>query len=283
MSKVKSGLNVFIFLLVFAGVFVSCKTVRKVAVIQDAITKKDTNQTIIITEKPKVDSAMIIREIMAKVEATKIDFKTFNAKIKIDYESAQNKDTYTAYLSMVKDSVIYMRIRGTALGISAEGMQVKINRDSVILVNKIGNKYVQIRKMDYLQETTGIPFDFSTLQDMLIGNPVFLDHNIVSYKEGNDALLVLMAGSIFKHLITLTHNDFTITHSKLDDIDMQRNRTCDISFSNYLPLGNFHFAAYRKIVVAEKSKLDVNLDFKEYALNEPLKYSFDVPKNYKRK
>ncbi len=264
-------------------ILASCKTVKQVSTIQEAINKKDTNQTIIITETPKVDSALIVRGIMDKVGKTRINFQTFNAKIKVDYESAQNADTYTAYLSMVKDSVIFIRIKGSFLGISAVGLEVIINKDSVILVHKVGDKYVQRRAIDYLQESTQIPFNFYTFQDMLIGNPVFLNNNIVSYKEGNDALLVLMIGDVFKHLITVSNNNLMIAHSKLDDVDIQRNRTCDISFGNYKPLGEFMIAEHRQITVSEKSKLTVNLDFKEYSLNEPLKYRFDVPKNYKRK
>jgi len=279
MRPLKTGLTIILLIAIVA----SCKTVKKVASIQDAINKKDTNQTVIIDETPKVDSAMIVKGIMEKVMRSKIDFKTFNAKIKIDYEGAQTSDSYTGYLSIVKDSVIYIRIKGSFLGISAIGLEVKINKDSVVLVKKVGEKYVQKRAIDYLQEATQIPFDFFTLQDMLIGNPVFLNNNIVSYKEGNNELLVLMIGDVFKHLVTLANADFTVTHSKLDDVDLQRNRTCDISLSDYKPLGIYQFATHRKIVVAEKSKLDINLDFKEFTLNEPLKYTFEVPKNFKRK
>jgi hypothetical protein len=264
-------------------ILAACTTVKKVTGIQEAINKKDTNQTVMITEAPKVDSASIVRGIMAKVGKSKIDFKTFNAKIKIDYESVNNSDNYTGYLSMIKDSVIYIRIKGSFLGISAEGLQVKISKDSVVLVKKVGEKYVQKRSIDFLQETTEIPFDFYTLQDMLIGNPVFLDSNIVSYREGNSSLLVFMIGDVFKHLITLSNSDFSIMHSKLDDVDIQRNRTCDITLSNYQNIGPYRFAAYRNIVVTEKSKLDIHLDFKEFTLNEPLKYTFEVPKNYKQK
>lgn len=264
-------------------ILASCKTVKKVATIQEAIDKKDTTQTVVITETPKVDSAAIVRNIMEKVVTNNIQFKTFNAKIKVDYESAENSDSYTGYLSIAKDSLIYIRIRGSFLGISAEGLQVKITKDSVVLVKKVGEKYVQYRTIDYLKEATQIPFDFSTLQDLLIGNPVFMTNNIVSYRDGPTTLSVLMVGEIFKHLISLSNEDFKVVHSKLDDVDIQRNRTCAISFSNYQPMGTYQFATQRKIVVAEKSKLDINLDFKEFSLNEPLKYAFEVPKNYKRK
>lgn len=270
-------------ILMLITILASCKTVKKVATIQEAIDKKDTTQTVVITETPKVDSASIVRGIMDKVVTNNIQFKTFNAKIKIDYESAENSDSYTGYLSIAKDSLIFIRIRGSFLGISAEGLQVKISKDSVVLVKKVGDKYVQYRTIDYLKEATQIPFDFSTLQDLLIGNPVFVTDNIVSYRDGPTTLSVLMVGEIFKHLISLSNDDFKVVHSKLDDVDIQRNRTCAISFSNYQPMGTYQFATQRKIVVAEKSKLDINLDFKEFALNEPLKYTFEVPKNYKRK
>jgi len=134
-----------------------------------------------------------------------------------------------------------------------------------------------------LNEATQIPFDFYTLQDLLIGNPIFITNNIVSYRDAPQSFSVLMVGDIFKHLISLSNDNFRVMHSKLDDVDIQRNRTCAISFSNYQPMGSYQFATQRKIVVAEKSKLDINLDFKEFTLNEPLKYAFEVPKNFKRK
>ena len=267
MSNTENMKQVKILIAIFCVVILAaCSTTKKVSGIQEAINKKDTNQTMMITEAPKVDSATIVRGIMSKVIKSKIDFKTFNAKIKIDY-----------------DSVIYLRIKGSFLGISAEGLQVKISKDSVILVKKVGEKYVQKRSIDFLQEATEIPFDFYTLQDILIGNPVFLDNNIVSYREGNSSLLVFMIGDVFKHLVTLSNTDFSIMHSKLDDVDIMRNRTCDISLGNYQNIGLYRFAAYRNIVVTEKSKLDIYLDFKEFTLNEPLKYTFEVPKNYKQK
>lgn len=276
-------IKVILTIIIGIGLLNACKTVKKVAVIKEAISKKDTAQVVIIHETPKVDSALIVQGIIEKVAKTRIDFKTFNAKIKVDYESTQGTDNYVVYLSMAKDSVIFIRIRGSFMGIPAEGMQIKISKDSVVLVSKVGKKYVQYRSIDFIQESTKIPFDFYALQDLLIGNPIFLNSNIVSYKDGNEDLLVLMVGAVFKHLITLSHNNLLITHSKLDDIDMQRNRTCDISFSNYQSLGDFQFATYRKLVVAEKSKLDINMDFKEFALNEPLKYTFVIPKNYQLK
>jgi hypothetical protein len=270
-----------VILLVLVGS--SCKTVKKTQVIQEAITKKDTSQMVVIKEAPKVDSAAIVRDILGKVVRRKIDFNTFNAKIKVDYVGPEKDDSYTAYVSMKKDSIILIKIKGSFLGISAVGLEAKIRKDSVVVAQLVGQKSVTYRSISYLQEVTELPFDFYTLQDLIIGNPVFIDSNLVSYKSSNSQLLVLTVGNLFKHLVTLDNANYKVLHSKLDDVDVQRNRTGDITFSEYKPMGGYEFATYRKISVAEKSKLDITLDFKEYGLNEPLKYNFDIPKNLKRK
>jgi len=273
----------FLTVVLISAIAISCKTVKKTQTIQEAITKKDTAQTVVIKESPKVDSAAIVKNILGKVVSRKIDFTTFNAKIKVDYEGPEKSDNYTAYVSMKKDSIILIKIKGSFLGISAVGLEAKIRKDSVTVVQLVGQKSVTHRSINYLQEMTQLPFDFYTLQDLIIGNPVFLNNNVVSYKASSSQLLVLMVGELFKHLITLDNDSYTVQHSKLDDVDVQRNRTGDITFSDYKPMGSYQFATTRKISVAEKSKLDISLDFKEYTLNEPLKYNFDIPKNLKRK
>ena len=271
----------FIFFLAIILFTVACRPRKVVMPITSAIEKKDTTQTIVIKETPIVDSVSIVKDIMGKVLHHKIDFFTFNAKIKAEYESIDESQNFTAYLSILKDSVIYIQLKGF-LGII--GLQTIITKDSITIVNKVQDKYVQKRAITYLQDVTQIPFTFSTLQDLLLGNPIFIDSNIVSYKNNNDnKLIVLIIGSVFKNLLTIDNTNYLITHCKLDDIDMHKNRTCDISLSNFVSNNVVTFSTYRSIAVSEKSKLKVNLDFKEYSFNEPLKYKFTIPKNYPKK
>ncbi len=267
------------FLLLIVLLAFSCRPVKKVQTIKQAFSVKDTIQTIIIKETPKVDTQALIIDMLDKVNRNKIDFNTFSAKIKVQYVGQETDQNATAYLKMRKDSIILIQLVGP-LGIV--GLQAKITKDSVILVNKI-DKYVQRRSINYVTDVTDIPFDFTTLQDLIIGNPLFISKNVVSYKNANNQLLVLMIGNFFKNLITLETSNYKPLHSKLDDVDAQRNRTCDITYSNYENKGDFHFATYRSVSVSEKFKLDVYLDFKQYSFNEPLNFSFAIPKNYKVK
>lgn len=262
----------------FLAIF-SCKPAKKVQVLKQAFNKRDTVQTVIIKETPKVDTVALIAGMLEKVNKRKIDYTSFNAKVKVEYVGQESNQNVTAYVKMKKDSIILLQLVGP-LGIV--GLQAKITKDSIIVVNKI-DKYVQKRSINYITEVTQIPFDFNTLQDLIIGNPIFISNNVISYKTYNTQLLVLMVGGFFKNLITLDNNDFKPIHCKLDDVDVQRNRTCDITYSNYEQKGELQFSTYRSVSVAEKTKLDVYLDFKQYSFNEPLNYIFNIPKSYKQK
>jgi hypothetical protein len=257
-----------------------CHTAKK---IETAISKKDTSAVVLIANQSSVDSILQVKKTMDNLESKHIDFKTFSAKIKVEYEDSKGKQpNVTAYVHVLKDSVIWISLYATVFNI--EAFRVLITKDSVFLLDKI-NKQVQLRSMDYLQEVTGIPFDLKTLQDLLVGNPVFMNkNNIVYYKQSGNRILLATVGKYFKHLLTLS-NDTTSTllHSKLDDVDLIRNRTADLTYDDYENTIGVNFSTYREITVSEKNKLDIRLNFKQYEFNKELSVSFNIPKNYDRK
>lgn len=255
----------------------SCRTVKQ---INKAIAPKDT--TLVSTiDQTKADSLLMINNTLTGLNKNYIDFKTFNAKIKVDYQDNKGKQPdVTAIVRIIKDSAIWVSLTASILNI--EIYRVLIKKDTVILLNK-QDKEVQYRSIDYLQEVTQIPFDYKTLQDLLIGNPVFMDSNIVYYKKTENQVLLLAVGQFFKHLLTLSPETNVLQHSKLDDVDMARNRTADITYSEYETKSGFSFSTYREITVSEKNKLDITLKFKQYEFNKELSVSFNIPKNYTRK
>ena len=253
-----------------------CRPTQK---IQTAIAKKDTARAVIVAD-PKADSIKFIHDVFQQIEKKQIAYQTFSARIKVDYvDKAGKGPDLTVFVRMKKDSVIWLSINATVF--SYEAFRVMITPDSVIVLNK-KDKQVQFRSLSYLQELTQLPFDFSTLQDLIVGNPIYLDSNIVSFKRDESFTLLLSVGKFFKNLITLSNGDYVLQHSKLDDINATRNRTCDLTYTAYENKNGINFSQGRKITVAEKSKLDVDMDFKQYSFNESLSFPFSIPKNYKR-
>ena len=254
----------------------SCRTTRH---INKAIAPKDSTGMVMITSHTNADSAILVNQSMENIRKHHIDFKTFNAKIKVEYQDAKGKQPdIIAVVRIVKDSGIWVSLSASMFNI--EVFRLFITRDSVILMN-IREKEVQYRSLDYLQDLTEIPFDYATLQDLLIGNPIFNNGKVVSFKKSESHILLLTIGEYFKHLLTLSADNFLMLHSKLDDVEIARNRTADITYGDYDYKTGLAFSTYREITVSEKNKLDIRLNYKTYEFNKDLSVSLRVPKNYK--
>lgn len=253
---------------------IGCRATRK---LNTAIAKKDSVTTTVLADA-HADSMNYIRQVFANLENNRIDYKTFSAKMKVEYWDKDGKGPeLMVFVRMQKDSLIWLSVNATMF--SYEAFRILITPDSVKLINK-KDKVVQFRSVKYLEEMAKIPFDFKNVQEMIVGNPLFLDTNIVSYKTGPSSISLLSIGDIFKNLLTMGNENFLLQHIKLDDVDVIRNRTCDMSFSNYDGTAGMPFSTFRKMSFTEKSKIDVQMEFKQFSFNEKLAYPFNIPKNY---
>lgn len=256
----------------------ACTNVKKVQVLKDALSKSDS--TYLIKKKPTIDSNLIVQNIVHHIVENKLKFSTMNVRLKLDYESEKNADNYIVNISLIKDSAIFITIRG-AMGVI--GLKAIIDKDSVLLIFPL-NRTQERRPLTYLQEVVKIPFTFQTIQDLMIGNPIFMDKvTLTSYKKTADRLQIGLLGNLFKNLIVLNEDNTKVLHFKLDDVDISEHRTCDITYGQHQAVLNGHFPLSREIIIGGKSKLEIRMEIKEYSFNEPLKYTFAIPKPGKRR
>lgn len=262
----------------------SAKKIQKVMAVPSS--RKDTVVTGTVSapvpvEDRKADSLRVIRQTLGQLARNRIDFQTFSSKMKVHYEGSDGKDyEFNAVIHIKKDSLIWISINA---GLGIEAFRVLITPDSVKILDKL-KKVARLRSVSFLQEEIHLPIDFRTLQDLLVGNPIYLDSsNILFYKKEQSGISLLSIGSLFKNYLTLNPGDNTLRHCKLDDTDPMHARTCDLTYGDYEQKDTLRFSTYRKISVAEKSKVDIELGYKQYRFNELLSFSFTVPKNYKRK
>jgi hypothetical protein len=258
----------------------SCATSRKVQVIQDALSKRDSINALLNAEKTKVDSGLIVKDIVEKITSTKLSFNTMNAHIKVDYQTLDRSDAFITNISIEKGKVIYITARG-AMGVI--GLKAKITNDSVLIYYPLSKK-VEKRPLSYLQEIFKIPITYTILEDLIVGNPIFVENSdIVNYKVNNSKLQVSMAGKLFKNLITLSEDNSKVLHLKLDDINVNQNRTCDISYSDHVATIQNQFPMSRDIAISSQSRIEIHMEVKDYTFDDPLKYTFVIPKQGKRK
>ncbi|HVZ57885.1 MAG TPA: DUF4292 domain-containing protein [Chitinophagaceae bacterium] len=269
-------MNKLVFVLsILILIIASCRSTKK---IQTAIIKKDTTAPS-SDVNAREDSIRFMQQTYHDILRNHLDYTTFSARINVDYVDADDKDyNVNASLRMYKDSAIWISVNAI-FGI--EALRVYITRDSVKILDK-QNKVYTARSVTYLRDVAALPLGLPTLQDLLVGNPVFLDSNLVSYANSSENISLLSIGDLFKNLLTVTAGDKLLLRSKLDDTDATRNRTCDLTYGDYDDRRGVRFAKLRKISVAEKKKLDIRLEFKQYDFNQELTFPFSIPKNYRR-
>ena len=274
--KINEMTRIF-FISILIGLLVSCRSTKN---IQTAITKRDSVAIVNIPpDNKRNDTLHMIQGTLRRIDSNRIDFRTFSAKVNVDYSGGDGKKyDVNANIRMYRDSAIWIAVNAL-LGIDA--MRLYVTRDSVKLLDKL-NKTYTARSVDYLQEVTSLPLNLYILQDLIMGNPVFLDSNIVSYTVTNSRVSMLSLGRFFKNLLTLNEPDKAVLHIKLDDVDPTRSRTAELTYSDYETKRGVPFSTRRRIVVAERNRLDIKLEFKQYEFNQEVSFPFSIPKNFER-
>ena len=262
-------------LAVLALLLASCRSTRKIST---AMSKKDS--TTVMINPAENDSAKKVETALGKIKNSHIDFNTFSAQLKVDYSDSRDKKyDVNAFLRMKKDSIIWISINAI-LGI--EAFRVMITPDTVSILDKM-NKTIQYHSFSYLRDMTNLPVDFPTLQDLIIGNPVFLDTNIIAYSESENVTTLTAMGNFFKNYATFSNPDFSLQRSKLDDADITKSRTADLTYQDYEDIGTYRFSSKRKIAISDKNKLDIGLEFRKIDFGSQQNYPFSVPSKYKLK
>src|SRR6476620_8459281 len=176
--------SIFLFVIAVASIIniIACRSTKTLT---KTMVKKDT----VVVSTPRdshADSVAYMQEVYKGLQGHHISFNTFSGKMKVNFDDSRGKNNdFNAFIRVKKDSIIWVSINA-ALGI--EAFRILITPDSVKVLNKL-DKVVQFRSLSYLQEITQLPIDFHTLQDVIIGNPVFFDrNNIVSVKIGDNSI-----------------------------------------------------------------------------------------------
>jgi hypothetical protein len=263
-------------LIILAG---SCRSARKIST---ALSTKDSST--VIVNPLETDSAKRVLNAMEKIKSDRIEFTTFSSKLKINYDGKdkngkERQHDLNGVIRMQKDSVIWISVLAPIIG---EVFRLKITPDTVSIMDKLNNT-VEYKHFDYLQEVAKLPIDFGDLQDLLIGNPVFLDSNIVAYAENETTTSLTTLGKEFKNFSTFLNPGLNLQRTKLDDVDIARSRSADLMYDQYEQNDNRMFSGKRKISLADKGRTDIELEFRQPQFNTPVNFPFNVPDKYKLK
>lgn len=235
-------------------------------------------------QPPVVDTAAttaVEEETAASVlsKVNEIDFKTFSGKVDVDFDDGKgNGKSVSAKLVMKKDEAIWL----SAGILGFEGVRALVTKDSVKILNKLQKEYIAT-SLAYLQDKIGLPVDFTTLQNLLIGNTVFVNKDDASFTKEGTNYIVTSQDAHFKNLLTVLMPGYLPSVSKLSDADPSKNRSALLTYNNYTNVAGRNFSTRRDIAVNYKTNITIKLDFRSYEFDGQVSTPFSVPSGYTQK
>lgn len=220
----------------------------------------------------------LAKSILDKIKANRIQYKSFSAELKMDYEDDKGKkmNNLGVNIRMHYDSVIWVRVAGP---LNVEGARILITKDSIKIVNKLEGT-VTLRSAAEGQELLKLKMDFSTLQDLIIGNAVFLSDSISNIVTTQSVISFASSQPGLTSLFNIFADDYILQQCKITEPDA--GRTGELTYGDYKVVDGRKIAFQRKIYVEDKNVVKVALDFKKMVFDQQESFPFPISPRYTR-
>jgi hypothetical protein len=208
--------------------------------------------------------------ILSEMNAALVQCSTLNGRAQISIE-AENTQQVSVDITMQTDSFIGLSFR--VLGI--EGARVLITPDSVRIIDRINKQYLP-RDIQFFSQQFGIPADFFTLQNLLLGHPVF--NSGTWYPSPDETYYHLhTASALWKNDLYL-YPTFLLREQQVHDTEADRH--LQLQYSGYKKVHGFAFSMSRQIQAESVNKYAIDMDWASVSLDEPVSFEFKVNPKY---
>lgn len=267
-------MRLLIALIVFAAIAASCRTSR----LQPNVATADTLSK--IPSIVQTDSLQYAQHFLELLKENTIEFNTFSGKAKIQFEDENGRQPDgIANIRIAKDSIIWVSITSTFLSI--EALRILITPTEIIILRKL-DKIVETHPFQFIQNELQLPISFTDLQNIIVGNPLYLNDSIIGFTQNDNQIYLETIGKLFTNLLTINKANNFLKISKLNDANKMNSRTALFEFSDYNNLNSINFATYRRVLIdSELKKAEVRMVFQQYEFNKELSFPFTIPTNYK--
>ena len=229
----------------------------------------------VIGDEKRVSRAERVH-VMSNVVQNQTYFTTFSGRAKSTIFI--NKDTYdvTANVRIERGKAIWISI--TAI-MGIEAGRVLITPDSVKVMNRLEARYIR-KPFDYIYNFTSRELDFSSLQDLLVGNVIsqavdgdtdvsMTDVGGVLKGQANDLLFLVQLDGNYRAILALLDEE-------------GRNQRLEASYSNYSEFAGRRFPNQVNVsIAADGLDLRSEMNYSRVVYDEALEMPFNIPARYK--
>ncbi len=216
--------------------------------------------------------------LFRKLVSSQLDAEWLSGSARISYNDGNQRLSFSGTIHARKDSLIWLNVRK----IGFEVARVLLTRDSVYVIDRFNNQYA-IEPLDYLTRMLELPADFSIVEAILWGNPVFFGKGPYGWSMETDAYRLYNDNSQIKTNYWLHPEQFRLTKMSFDDPAAARKML--IEQENFQPVnGSEYFSYFRKLQLTseETGSIALELEFSQVEYNVPKEIRFEIPERYSR-
>lgn len=238
------------------------------------------------TSPTPVNAPLSISTVLEKLKANSIDFERMSGDAGVDYKGKPMNIAVSSAVRWRRDSVIWMNVKKMGFNVA----RIQMTRDSVFVVNYIQGNYVA-KNLSYVEKNFGVPLDFAVLQDILLGNPVFLTDRtkLIPEKSSEGDVILRGADARWKATYRLGATGFEVKEMFFEE--PAAKRSLKISYKNYAILqvpnqAQKNFSYLRTIEMESpqtgKVSVEMEVDSESLEVNVPKNIRFEIPSHYER-
>jgi hypothetical protein len=239
----------------------------------------DSNKKVAINDTIAANQKKLLIAAVTPLWNKQIVYNTFNGKAKMHYDGPEQKVDFVTHIRMRKDSVIWINITGSFLGIQAQVGRVLITPDSVKWINHL-QKEVTFMAMSQASALLNVPIDFSLLQNFILGNTLRNSGGITDATALPNAWAIQIEDDSSMQRVTYNKADSTIANAQ---IAMRNNYSLHgiTQFTNYLLLSGHNFSVNREANIQYGGKqYYLGINFQNAEFDQQLDYPFSVPAKF---
>lgn len=215
--------------------------------------------------------------LVKKVELNRFTANWVDAKANIKLESSAMNVGGTAFIRLEKDRRLWVSVKKFGF----EAARVLITPDSFFVINRLSNEFTA-EPLSYVEEKYNIPARFDLLQEIVLGNAVFLDRQLkLATKDDVHEL----KGTNGRYLSAYYVDAFTYRLNSMRLKERAADREVNIFMDDYQDTDTGVTFAMKRALEMESPTTGlakVELEFSKVSFNEEVGMPFSVPGRFER-
>jgi hypothetical protein len=201
-----------------------------------------------------------------------------DASARVSFDDGNMSIGGTASIKMKKDEAILMSVKKFGFEVA----RAYVTPDSLFILDRINGEYAA-EPLSYIEERYKLPADLSMLQQLLMGNPVYLTTSNPSVSFEGERLNWAAENNDQSNDYTFTMPNYQLESMVIREGN--QTRKLNIQLTNYQNAGaNRDFSYLRSIQIDSKEtgSAQIELEFTKVEIDVPTTINFSIPPRYQR-